>query len=75
VYIPGVSSPNPEFEYNGMRWVGIRLEDRGLVATPVLSKTQGLKKKVKFIRRDNSFCELITPDSREFEKSGEGPAL
>jgi hypothetical protein len=75
VYIPGVSALNSEFEYNGMRWVGIRLEDRGLVATPVLSKTQGLKKKVKFIERDNSFCELITADSREFEKSGEGPAL
>lgn len=75
VYVPGVSALNSEFEYNGMRWVGIRLEDRSMVATPVLSQTQALKKKVKFIQRDTSSCDLITPDSREFEKFGEGPAL
>jgi hypothetical protein len=72
VYVPGVSPLNPEFEYNGMRWVGIRLEDRSLVATPVLARTETLKPKVKFIDRDSSPCELITPSSREFERDGEG---
>jgi hypothetical protein len=72
VYIPGVSPRNPEFEYNGMRWVGIRLQDRSLVATPVLTRTETLKRKVKFIDRDSSPCELISAESREFERDGEG---
>lgn len=75
VYVPGISARNAEFEYNGMRWVGIRLEDRSLVATPVLSQTQGLKKKAKFLQRDATSCDLITPDAREFANSGEGSAL
>jgi hypothetical protein len=75
VYVPGISAFNPEFEYNGMKWLGIRLEDRSLVATPVLTKTGDLKKKIKFIERDDSPCELITKDSREFEKHGEGVSL
>lgn len=75
VYVPGISAVNREFEYNGMRWVGIRLADRALVATPVLSKTHTLKKKVKFVERDDSPCDLITPELNEFEKLGEGPAL
>jgi hypothetical protein len=75
VYVPGVSPLNPEFEYNGMRWVGIRLEDRSLVATVVLTNTGNLKKKVQFIERDSSPCELITESSREFEEHGEGVSL
>lgn len=75
VYVPGISQLNPEFEYNGMRWVGVRLENRALLATPVLIRTETLKKKVRFVERDNSPCELITPDSREFEEHGQGLAL
>jgi hypothetical protein len=55
-----------------MKWVGIRLDDRSLVATPILTKTGDLKKKIKFIERDSSPFELITPSSREFEEHGEG---
>jgi hypothetical protein len=72
VYVPGVSAFNSEFEYNGMKWDGIRLDDRSLVATPILTKTGDLKKKIKFIERDSSPFELITPSSREFEEHGEG---
>ena len=75
VYVPGISTPNREFEYNGMQWAGIRLEDERLVATPILGKTRTLKKKVHLIARDSSPCQLITPDSKEFEERGEGPAL
>lgn len=75
VYVPGISALNREFEYNGMRWVGIRLEDRSLVATPILGKTQTLKKRVRFLERDSSPCDLIRPVSREFEEQGEGPAF
>jgi hypothetical protein len=72
VYVPGISAFNAEFEYNGMKWAGIRLEDRSLVATPILTATGNLKKKIKFIERDSSPCDLITEVSREFEKFGEG---
>jgi hypothetical protein len=72
VYVPDISAFNPEFEYNGMKWVGIRLEDRSLVATPILSATGNLKKKIKFVERDSSPCDLVTESSREFENFGEG---
>jgi hypothetical protein len=75
VYVPEVSSFNPEFEYDGMKWVGIRLDDRSLVATPVLTKTGNLKRKIRFLERDSSPCELITESSREFEEHGEGLSL
>ena len=75
VYVPGISPVNREFEYNGMRWVGIRLADKSLVATPVLSKTGALKKKIRLIARDANRPDLITPDSKEFEERGEGPAF
>ena len=75
VYVPGVSFFNPEFEYNGMKWVGIRLEDRSVVATPILTKTGNLKKKIKFIEHDRSPAEPITESSREFEEHGEGPSF
>jgi hypothetical protein len=75
VYVPGISAFNAEFEYDGMKWVGVRLDDRSLVATPILTKTGSLKKKIKFIGRDSSPCELITSSSREFEEHGEGPAF
>ena len=75
VYVPGISAFNPEFEYNGMKWVGIRLNDRSLVATPIIIKTGNLQKKIHFVERDDSPCELITASSREFEEHGEGPTL
>ena len=72
VYVPGVSERNAEFEYNGMRWVGIRLRDRSLVATPVLLPGERLKTKVRFLDRDDSPIDSIGPASREFERDGEG---
>ena len=72
VYVPGISLMNPEFEYNGMRWVGIRLDDRSLVATPILTNTGNLKKKIVFLQRDDSPADVIGPSSREFKEHGEG---
>ena len=72
MYVPGISPFNPEFGYNGLEWVGIRIERQTLVATIVRPKTGNLKRKVKFIERDNSPCELITESSREFEEFGGG---
>lgn len=72
VYLPGISKMNPEFEYNGMRWVGIRLGDQSLVATPVLVPTERLKAEIRFVARDESPAELIAESTREFERDGEG---
>lgn len=35
VYVPGFSPVNPEFEYNGLQWAGVRLENKALLATIV----------------------------------------
>lgn len=35
VYVPGVSALNTNMEYNGLCWVGIRLDDGGFVSTVV----------------------------------------
>jgi len=75
VYVPDISAPNPELEFNGMRWVGIRLENSVLLATPVQSKAGALEKKVRFIARHTAPCKFITPDSKEFEKHGSGIAV
>jgi len=42
-----------------MKWVGIRLEDRSLVATPILMATGNLKKKIKFIERDSACAQPV----------------
>lgn len=75
VYVPGVSPLNPEFEYNGLRWAGVRLENSALLRTILRTKTGNLTRTVRFIARDSSPCKLITESSREFEQHGEGLAL
>jgi hypothetical protein len=75
VYVPGISRFNPEFEYNGLKWVGVRLQNKALLATIVRHRAGNLKKNVRFIGRDDSPCEMITESSREFAEHGEGLAL
>lgn len=75
VYVPGISPVNAEFEYNGLQWVGIRLENHSLVATIVRPKSGTLKEKVRLMERDTSPCQLITNSSKEFEEHGEGTAV
>ena len=75
VYVPGLSRVNPEFEYNGLQWAGVRLQNKALLSTIVRTSTGCLMKSVKFIQRDASPCEFITESSREFEQHGEGLAL
>lgn len=45
---------------------------RELVATPVLMPSERLKAKVRFVGRDDSPADFITPKAREFEKRDEG---
>ena len=79
VYVPGISHINPEFEFNGMQWVCIRLlkdnMERGLLKTVVLTKTGNLQKSVKFIERDESSCKFISETSTEWQDQESGPIL
>ncbi len=74
VYVPGISPLNPEFEYNGLKWVGVRLENAALLRTIARNSTGRLTKSVRFAERDTSPCDFVRPDSREFEEHGEGLA-
>ncbi len=75
VYVPGISPMNPEFEYNGLQWIGIRLDDGSLLASIVRPSTGALKRKIHFVRRDNSPVGVAEPSSREFYEKDEGAAL
>ena len=70
VYVPGVSRQNPHMEYNGLCWVGIRLESGGFVGTVVHPKTAWLKRKVQLLGRGAGTIGELGPDSDPF---AEGP--
>ena len=75
VYVPGISPRNSEFEYNGLEWVGIRLEDDSLIASIVRPSTGALKRKIRFLARDSSPIKAVEPAPQEFEERDEGSAL
>lgn len=75
VYVPDISPLNVEFEFDGLRWAGVRLENKALLRTIVRKETGNLIKSVRFISRDASPCEAITESSKEFEEHGDGLAL
>ena len=70
VYVPGFSSFNSHYEFNGLRWVAIR-SNKMLIGTIVSPSSGRLKKNVKFLRRDDSRIEEL-PSGEELEKSGGG---
>ena len=66
---------NPEFEYNGLQWAGVRLENNALLTAIARKSTGCLMERVRIVGRDDSPCGLITESSREFEEHGKGVAL
>lgn len=54
VYVPGVSPRNPNMEFNGLAWVGVRFDNGDFVSTVVDPKDGYLRNKVAFLRRDAS---------------------
>ena len=53
-YVPGVSTPHDEMEFDGLYWVGVALDDgtfRGEVVDP---DTGCLPKKLAFLQRGSS---------------------
>jgi hypothetical protein len=62
VYVPGISAFNPNMEYNGLQWVGVRI-DNGFVSTVLDPKGGYLRKYTKLLRRDPSgFTPLGTTE-------------
>lgn len=53
-YVPGISPPNPEMEFNGLTSVGIQFEDDAMIATIVDPDTGSLKKSIHFLGRGKS---------------------
>lgn len=52
VYIPGISPFNEAMEYNGLRWVGVRLEEGGFASLVVDPDAGHLRNRVTFLGRD-----------------------
>lgn len=62
VYVPGVSAFNPNLEYNGLSWVGIRLADGSFVSTVVDPDGAFLVHKEALVRRDPHGCPVLGAD-------------
>ena len=62
VYIPGVSPFNPAMEFDGLRWVGARLEEGGFVSAFVDSDRNFLRSRLIFVGRDTDGIIELQPD-------------
>jgi hypothetical protein len=61
-YVPGVSPFNPAMEYNGLRWVGVRLAEGGFVSVVVDPDHEFLHGKLAFVARDAQSVAELAPD-------------
>jgi hypothetical protein len=62
VYVPGISALNTNMEYNGLCWVGIRLDDGGFVSTVVDPGGAYLRHKEVLVERDPSGYPALAAD-------------
>ena len=60
-YVPGSSPPCQDMEFNGLIYVGIELEDGGIIATLVDPETFALKKSIQFLERNSGPIKEIQP--------------
>jgi hypothetical protein len=65
-YVPGVSKPNQDMEFNGLVYVGIELEDGGIIAALVDPKTFSLKENIRLLDRNSDPILEIQP-GEEFD--------
>ena len=70
VYVPGVSPLNTNMEYNGLCWVGIRLEDGSFVSTVVDPDDAYLRHKEVLVQRDPQGYAALAVDE---DPHAEGP--
>jgi hypothetical protein len=71
VYVPGLSPLNTQYEFNGLRWIAIRTHNM-LIGSIVHPQTEALKRKVKFIQRDDSPFDRAPDDPEYYAKHGGG---
>jgi hypothetical protein len=61
VYVPGVSAFNATMEFNGLRWVGVRLEEGGFMSLVVDPREEYLRGRVTFVGRDPEAIPELKP--------------
>jgi hypothetical protein len=61
VYLPGVSPLNPTMERDGLRWVGVRLEEGGFVSALVDPEAEYLRSRLVFVRQDGEGVVELKP--------------
>jgi hypothetical protein len=62
VYIPGVSPLNGNLERDGLRWIGVRLEEGGFLSAVVDPEQDYLRSRLRFVRRDSEGVAELKPD-------------
>jgi hypothetical protein len=62
VYVPGVSPLNKTMERDGLRWVGVRLEEGGFLSAVVDLHQGFLRSRLTFVGRDRVGCAELKPD-------------
>jgi hypothetical protein len=70
VYVPGISAFNSNMEYNGLCWVGIRLDIGGFVSTVVDPTGAYLRHKETLVKRDPHGYAALEDDE---DPHAEGP--
>ena len=74
VYIPGVSPLNGNMERDGLRWVGVRLEEGGFLSAVVDPEQDRLRSRLRFVCRDSEgVAELKPEEDPHGEDSFAGP--
>ena len=62
-YVPGISQVNPDFEFNGLTYIGIDLDDGSKIASIVNPVTKVLKKSIRFrTRMDDHFFGISSEE-------------
>jgi hypothetical protein len=67
VYLPGVSQLNKEMNYNGLEYVGVKIEGGPMVATLVDPEGHFLQSKIRFVKRDVSAVREVQPEDNLFD--------
>ena len=74
VYVPGISRLNANMEFNGLCWVGIRLDEGGFVSTVVDPKGAYLRRHEMLVERDPQGVAPLQEDE-DPHADGEGTSL
>ena len=62
VYVPGVSPLNRNMERDGLRWIGVRLEEGGFLSALVDPGQDYLRSRLHFVCRDSEGVAELKPE-------------